>query len=189
MIPVNPCAAADPPRRNRPELATWSAVEARRFLDGTAEHPLAALYALLLGTGLRRGEALALRWDDVDLKKGAVSIRRSLTRDERDHWLIGEVKTPAARRSIRLPASVAAGLERHRRRQLDQKMRHRDLWREQNLVFPRPDGELLHLTNWVSCCRSRKSPSSPVEGGVSSAAAAHLANKALREGGSAEWKE
>jgi predicted dehydrogenase len=51
-----------------------------------------------------------------------------------------------------------------------------------------PDGELLHLTNWVECIKSRKSPTAPAEGGVGSAAAAHLANQALRHGGSAEWK-
>ncbi|MFO0807816.1 MAG: Gfo/Idh/MocA family oxidoreductase [Gemmataceae bacterium] len=54
--------------------------------------------------------------------------------------------------------------------------------------YDKPDGELLHLTNWVECVRSRKTPNAPAEGGVSSASAAHLANKALREGGAAVWK-
>jgi predicted dehydrogenase len=53
--------------------------------------------------------------------------------------------------------------------------------------YDRPDGELLHLTNWVECVRSRKTPNAPVEAGVSAAAAAHLANKALRSGQTAEW--
>ncbi|WP_020468927.1 Gfo/Idh/MocA family protein [Zavarzinella formosa] len=52
-----------------------------------------------------------------------------------------------------------------------------------------PDGELLHLTNWVESMKSRQAPSAPAEGGVSSASAAHLANKALRNGGVATWKE
>ena len=45
-----------------------------------------------------------------------------------------------------------------------------------------PDGELLHLTNWIDCVRNRKTPNSPIESGVHSAAAAHLANQALRTG-------
>ncbi len=55
--------------------------------------------------------------------------------------------------------------------------------------YDEPDGELLHLTNWVESMRSRQKPSAPAEGGVSSASAAHLANLALRNGGVATWKE
>ena len=54
--------------------------------------------------------------------------------------------------------------------------------------YDKPDGELLHLTNWIDCIRSRKKPASPAESGVSGAGAAHLANIALRTGQTAEWK-
>jgi predicted dehydrogenase len=54
--------------------------------------------------------------------------------------------------------------------------------------YDQPDGELLHLTNWVESIKSRKPPTAPAEGGVGSASAAHLANQALRNGGSATWK-
>ena len=55
--------------------------------------------------------------------------------------------------------------------------------------YDKPDGELLHLTNWIDCIRSRKTPSAPAEAGVSGASAAHLANLALRNGGTVNWKE
>jgi predicted dehydrogenase len=54
--------------------------------------------------------------------------------------------------------------------------------------YDKPDGELLHLTNWVECVRSRKKPIAPAEAGTSAAEAAHLANQALRAGGMATWK-
>jgi len=54
--------------------------------------------------------------------------------------------------------------------------------------YDKPDGELLHLTNWVECIRSRKKPTAPAEAGVGSAAAAHLANAALRSQQAAKWK-
>jgi predicted dehydrogenase len=54
--------------------------------------------------------------------------------------------------------------------------------------YDKPDGELLHLTNWVESVHSRKPPVAPAEAGVSAAAAAHLANQALRGGGMATWK-
>ncbi|NUM52100.1 MAG: Gfo/Idh/MocA family oxidoreductase [Candidatus Hydrogenedentes bacterium] len=53
--------------------------------------------------------------------------------------------------------------------------------------YDQPDGELLHLGNWLECIRSRKAPNAPVEAGVSAANAAHLANKALRENAVARW--
>lgn len=54
--------------------------------------------------------------------------------------------------------------------------------------YDKPDGELVHLTNWVECMRSRKTPTAPAEAGVSGASAAHMANQALRTGQIATWK-
>jgi hypothetical protein len=53
--------------------------------------------------------------------------------------------------------------------------------------YDKPDGELLHLTNWVECVRSRTKPNCPAESGVSAASAAHLGNRAFRTGGAATW--
>ncbi len=54
--------------------------------------------------------------------------------------------------------------------------------------YDKPDGELLHVTNWIDCVRSRKEPTAPVAAGVAAAAAAHLSNQALRTGQTAVWK-
>jgi predicted dehydrogenase len=54
--------------------------------------------------------------------------------------------------------------------------------------YDKPNGEVLHLTNWVECVKSRKKPNAPVEAGVSAASAAHLANQALRTGQAVKWK-
>jgi predicted dehydrogenase len=54
--------------------------------------------------------------------------------------------------------------------------------------YDKPDGELLHLQNWIDCVRSRKKPNAPAEAGVSAASAAHLGNIAFRENKVAEWK-
>src|SRR4030095_6826455 len=55
--------------------------------------------------------------------------------------------------------------------------------------FNQPDGELLHLSNWIECIRTRKKPNAPAEAGVSAASAAHLANIALRSRQLANWKD
>lgn len=54
--------------------------------------------------------------------------------------------------------------------------------------YNEPDGELLHLANWIECIRTRKRPACPVESGVSAASAAHLANRSLRSGQVAKWE-
>src|SRR5205807_8259428 len=55
--------------------------------------------------------------------------------------------------------------------------------------YDKPDGEVMHLTNWVECVRSRKRPNAPAEAGVSAASAAHLGNRALRDATMAVWKD
>jgi predicted dehydrogenase len=52
-----------------------------------------------------------------------------------------------------------------------------------------PDGETVHLSNWLECIRTRKTPTAPVEAGISAASAAHMGNIALRTGGVAHWKD
>jgi integrase len=77
----NPADAADPPRASagkRPEIKTWNADELRRFLEHFADDRLYAAWHLLATTGMRRGEALGLRWEDVDLEAGRASIRQTL---------------------------------------------------------------------------------------------------------------
>jgi predicted dehydrogenase len=53
--------------------------------------------------------------------------------------------------------------------------------------YDKPDGELLHLTNWIECIRSRQKPNAPAEAGVAAAGAAHLGNRAYRSGAVSEW--
>jgi predicted dehydrogenase len=55
--------------------------------------------------------------------------------------------------------------------------------------YDKPDGELLHLTNWVECVRSRRKPNAPAEAGVSAASSAHLGNRSYRSGQVATWAE
>jgi predicted dehydrogenase len=55
--------------------------------------------------------------------------------------------------------------------------------------YENPNGEVIHLSNWIECIRSRKKPTAPAEAGVSAAAAAHLANISLRKGIVAKWSE
>jgi integrase len=140
----NPCDGTQPPRKNRPEMTTWTPDQARTFLAATVDDDLHALWRLALLTGLRRGELLALQWDAVDLDAGRLSVRRSLTFDRDRQWTIGEPKTAAGRRSVALPASCVAALKRHKAQQAARRLKMGDVWQATGLVFERGDGTLLH---------------------------------------------
>ena len=102
-----------------------SAPEARRLLEAASEADdrLEALYVLALHTGMRRGELLGLKWEDVDLDGSIVRVRRTLTRVENGKRLaLGEPKTKKSRRTVRLTQRAVEALKRHRARQAEEKL-------------------------------------------------------------------
>ena len=118
-IPRNPADAADPPRTTataRPTMHTWTAEQVRHFLELTAEHRLHAAFVLLATTGMRRGEALGLRWSDLDLTAGRLSITQTVIAV--NHVIqIGSPKTSKARRTVALDPGTVAVLRKHRAQQ------------------------------------------------------------------------
>jgi integrase len=97
------------------EVRSWSAEELRSFLGHTAGSPRHALWHVAAFTGLRRGELLGLRWDDVDIEGHALTVRRALSVVKRDARL-KQPKTSRCR-TLRLDVSTAALLERRRAEQ------------------------------------------------------------------------
>lgn len=95
-----------------------SVEEARKLLDAARDDRLFALYALCLGLGLRRGEALGLRWSDIDLDDGVVKIGQTL---QRHHGSLHfePPKTARSRRSIAIPDALLAVLRQHAAKQPD----------------------------------------------------------------------
>lgn len=110
----NVATLIDPPAKVRHELRPLSLDESRSLLAGIRGDRLEALYVTALGTGLRQGELLALRWQDVDLERGELAVRHTL---QRGTCTLSEPKTERARRTLRLPRQVLAALVAHRARQ------------------------------------------------------------------------
>jgi integrase len=145
-IARNPADAADPPRASavvRPTMSTWTADEVRAFLDHTAEHRLHAAFVMLATTGMRRGECLGLRWSDVDLTAGRVSISQTVIMVHHDIQ-VGSPKTSRGRRTVALDHGTVASLREHRRRQLAERLLMGAGFTDHDLVFCRPDGGPLH---------------------------------------------
>jgi integrase len=142
----NPADAADPPRGARAaEVQAWDAATLRDFLGRSRdeEDGYYALWVLLATTGLRRGEALGLRWSDVDLETGRVRIVQTVIQI-RGTVAVGEPKTDRGRRAITIDEGTVAALRAHRRLMNEQRLLVGADFNDRDLVFRLPSGEPMH---------------------------------------------
>jgi len=135
----------DPPRAAHAEMAVLSPEEVRRFLAAAAADRLEALYVLAVTTGMRRGELLALRWKDVHLDRGRLSVTGTQQRE--GGLAIAEAKTARSRRSVALPAIAVAALRRHKALQAEERLAAGPDWEERGLVFSTAVGSLIEPGN------------------------------------------
>lgn len=142
----NPSDAADPPRtdHNAGGAHAWDAATLREFLDRsrTEQDPLYPLWALLATTGMRRGEALGLRWSDVDLKTGRIRIVQTVIQIG-GKVSLGDPKTARGRRSVKLDDATVAILRAHRLQMNEQRLLAGSDYHDQDFVFHHPDGSWL----------------------------------------------
>jgi integrase len=122
LLAVNPADKADPPSAKSaasPEMHIWSADELRAFLDQRTQagDELVIAWSLLVSTGMRRGEALALRWADVDFEGSRISVRRSATVVQRkgqgEEIIVGPPKSGKAR-TVNVDPQTLAALKAHK---------------------------------------------------------------------------
>ena len=151
LLASNPTDAVKPPRAERQEMRVLTEEEVRRFLAATAGTRHHSLWVFLVTTGVRLGEALALRWQDIDFARGTAVIRRALQRQSRGAGLVFvEPKSSRARRSVPLPGETVATLKGQRMALLRERKEAADAWQENDLVFPSPVGrprDMAYLTH------------------------------------------
>ena len=144
LVVRNAAAAARPPVPSKHEHTTWTAEQLARFLRSLEGERLAAAFVLLATTGMRRGEALGLRWGDVDLEAARLSIVQTIT-TVRDKMVITPPKTARSRRLVSLDPETVAALRDHRRRQNEERLRVGESWSgDSRLVFTNEIGEPVH---------------------------------------------
>lgn len=148
LIPRNAAAGLKLPKIERKETTPLSAEEARRLLETAREtgDRLEALYVLALNTGMREGELLALKWDDVDLQSALLRVRRTLTQAG-GTFVLGEPKTGNSRRTIRLTSGAVDALRGHLSRQLRKMEEMGSLYQPGGLVFATETGSLINPSN------------------------------------------
>jgi len=138
--PASPPALRRPPA---PERRIWTADEAVRFLRycHRTDSDMADLFEFLIGTGLRKGEALGLHWDDVHLREGVLYVRCTLSAIDNNRLVITPPKTRSSRNWVAISPRVAAALQ-HRARSC--RRTHTSPGGPfAGLVFCRPDGRPL----------------------------------------------
>ena len=135
LIPRN-AADVKAPRPAPEEMRPLSEDEARAFLETAkaSDDRFEPLYVLAITTGLRRGELLGLRWDDVDLERGKLRVGRALVREGGQH-IVGETKTRRGRRQVNLTPRTVNALKAHHKRQLEERMRLSGLYKDHGLIF------------------------------------------------------
>jgi integrase len=136
LIAINPVLVAASPRLEPIEKRTLSVVESRKFVSAVAGHRNEALYLVLLTLGIRRGEALGLKWDDIDWQSGQVTIRRQLQRLQDGGGLMLLEPKYSSRRTLYLPPFVLDRLSAHQERQITERELAGEKWQEHGLVFP-----------------------------------------------------
>ncbi len=144
VMTTNPAAKVPRPRAERHQAKTWTPGQLRAFLghlDAT-EHRLRAAWHLAAGTGMRRGEVLGLRWSDVDLEAGRLSINQTLTVSDHDMHF-GPAKTDRSRRAVPLASATVEQLRAHKARQAAERLVWAGDW-PHDLVFTNKTGEPIH---------------------------------------------
>ena len=157
----NVAKLARAPRLEELEVEPYSVAEVQSLIKAALTRRNGARWAVALALGLRQGEALGLRWSDVDLATGTLWVRRGRLRPSYVHGCgdtcgrkagfcpkrrntraeTDDTKSRAGRRAIGLPAELVALLERHRDEQEKERITSAQLWRDSDYVFTTPRGE------------------------------------------------
>jgi integrase len=140
LVSRNVARLVDRPRIQRKPISPLTPDEARKFLAGIRGHRLEALFSVALALGLRQGEALGLRWNDIDFTAGTLRVSNQIQRIDGRLTLVPP-KTEKSRRTLVMPSMIAEQLREHEKRQVAEKLWAGSKWQENGLVFPNRIGQ------------------------------------------------
>ena len=145
LVPRNVVDGIKAPRPEKKEISPLSTSQAHTFLKTVRGDRFEALYILAVHCGLREGELLGLKWEDLDVEAETLSVRRTLSETkERGH--IFEPPKNGKGRSIKLTRTATEALRTHRKRQSEERLRGAP-WTDHGLVFPSSSGTTMNAKN------------------------------------------
>ncbi len=136
LVSRNVATLADPPSGRGPEMRPLTTEHARFLLATARDHRHEHLLAFLQGTGLRIGEALALRWSDVDLDEGVITVRHALERLRGRPWRLAVPKSESGKRLVPHIGPTAEALRLQHTRKLELRLAAGPAWQDLDFVFP-----------------------------------------------------
>ncbi|PWR17088.1 site-specific integrase [Micromonospora sicca] len=156
LITKNPAVPVTLATARRRRGKSWSSDEARKFLESARadEDPLYAAYALVLVVGLRKGEALGLTWEDVDLDAGDLTIGRQLQR-VRGQLLHRDTKTQASDATLPLPDICLTALKLRSEQRDEARAAAGNAWHETGLLFTTRYGTPIEPRNFQRSWQTR----------------------------------
>jgi integrase len=163
LLALNPVLRVRRPKASSAEALSLTVDEVKAFLAGADGLRYAGVLRLILGTGLRRGEALALRWCDVNFGRGEASVKGSLVRSD-GKLIVADTKSLRSRRTVSLSPAIMQFLTNHRALQLAERRTAANLWTDTGLVFATELGRPVDPRNLLraTTIASRKAGLPPV---------------------------
>jgi integrase len=158
LISANPALGADKPALSDGPVKVWEPDEVRTFLMRCSQHRLGALFEIAVLTGLRRGELCGLRWSDVDLAAGKITVRRSRVTVRGRVLEQATTKTRAGLRTVPLSDAAVGALLSWQLRQGEETEAAAEAWRTEGHVFTMEDGRALdpsYVTRLFSTLRRK----------------------------------
>lgn len=147
LLNRNPSDAVSAPRPAQTEMKTLSAEDAKHLFQVTEGERFHALWVVLATTGMRLGEAMGLRWSDIDLNAGGITVQRGLQRQKEAGLVNVEPKSRTSRRNIILSATAITALLAHRDLQRQTAEFLASHWTASDVVFTRALGGPLDPSN------------------------------------------
>ncbi len=141
-ITINPANVVKLPRVTKKEMNTLDIEGISKFLEAARDTRHYAAYLLELATGLRRGELLGLRWQDVDLKAGTLRVTQQYVRTN-DGNIFQAPKTNLSRRTVQIPQNVVKEIRAHKAWQAQYRLALGEAYENNDLVFCNEDGRPL----------------------------------------------
>jgi integrase len=145
LIPRNVADSVKAPQLKRTEMKPLTSEQAKALLEAAGGDRFEAMYVLAITAGLRQGELLGLKWEDMDLEAGKLQVRRTLYKGN-----FTAPKTAKSRRTIKLTTRAVEALNRHREAQLEESEQLAGLWQDQGLIFTTQVGTPVNRHNLYS---------------------------------------
>jgi integrase len=147
LLAYNPADAVELPRQVRKEIKVLSPEQTRALLRAADKDRIGALFALAVTAGLRPSEYLALKWIDLDMKAGTITVTRSLERLRGGGWQFAETKRSRSRRTVKLQTHVLRALKKHQAAQEVTRAEANGHWTDNGLIFTTRTGGPLDERN------------------------------------------